>query len=520
MAFICLVVSLSNAANVIYVDVNSPNDPGTGASEDPFRRIQAGIDAAANGDTVQIQQGIYTGAGNYDLDPLGKAIIIRSSDPNSPGIIAQTIIDPNHAGRGFYIHSEEDANCVISGLTIRNSQIATGDNGAGIDCYDSSPTIRNCVIQNGHAVEGSGGGICFDYGSATVINCTITGNIADYYGGGIECNFSSPMIIGCTISGNTAILEGGGIDSGASEPNIFNCIIIDNNSLLGGGINCYYPGVANVVNCTIVANSADNAGGAIHCWAQSSAIIENSIIWANSSPDGTQLGLEYEGTASVTYCDVQGGQADIYDPDGLLVWGGGNIDIDPCFASFDPNGDPNLWDLHLQSKDGRWDPVSWPAVDLTQNGFVDLQDFAAFAALWCQQGEDLTADFDDSNTVDLLDLKIMLDAYLAVQSRGIWVYDDVSSPCVDAGDPNSDWSSEPWPNGKRINIGAYGETGQASKSGNIADLNIDGKVNFIDLAELGKLWGANQETIEDLDNSGTVDIGDLDILADNWLWEK
>jgi len=63
-AFICLAVSASNAANTIYVDANSPNDPGSGTFENPFRRIQMGIDAAANGDTVQIQQGIYTGIGN------------------------------------------------------------------------------------------------------------------------------------------------------------------------------------------------------------------------------------------------------------------------------------------------------------------------------------------------------------------------------------------------------------------------------------------------------------------------
>jgi hypothetical protein len=69
-------------------------------------------------------------------------------------------------------------------------------------------------------------------------------------------------------------------------------------------------------------------------------------------------------------------------------------------------------------------------------------------------------------------------------------------------------------------MGAYGGTEQASKNGNIADLNIDGKVNFLDLAQLGNLWEETQETIEDLDNSGTVDIGDLDIFATNWLWEK
>ncbi|KAF5438170.1 PKD repeat-containing protein [Candidatus Methanophagaceae archaeon] len=45
-----------------------------------------------------------------------------------------------------------------------------------------------------------------------------------------------------------------------------------------------------------------------------------------------------------------------------------------------------------------------------------------------------------------------------------WVYDDVTSPCVDAGDPASDYSNEPEPNGGRLNIGAYGNTKEASKS--------------------------------------------------------
>jgi len=45
-----------------------------------------------------------------------------------------------------------------------------------------------------------------------------------------------------------------------------------------------------------------------------------------------------------------------------------------------------------------------------------------------------------------------------------WVKDDVTSPCIDAGDPKDDFSNEPKPNGGRINIGAYGNTKEASKS--------------------------------------------------------
>ena len=45
-----------------------------------------------------------------------------------------------------------------------------------------------------------------------------------------------------------------------------------------------------------------------------------------------------------------------------------------------------------------------------------------------------------------------------------WVKDKATSPCIDAGDPKSKWKNESAPNGERINIGAYGNTPEASKS--------------------------------------------------------
>ena len=45
-----------------------------------------------------------------------------------------------------------------------------------------------------------------------------------------------------------------------------------------------------------------------------------------------------------------------------------------------------------------------------------------------------------------------------------WVQEDVTSPCIDAGDPMSPVGLEPFPNGGIINMGAYGGTVEASKS--------------------------------------------------------
>jgi hypothetical protein len=72
----------------------------------------------------------------------------------------------------------------------------------------------------------------------------------------------------------------------------------------------------------------------------------------------------------------------------------------------------------------------------------------------------------------------------------VWVLDDVSSPCLDAGDPALEPVSERMPNGGRVNQGAYGNTTQASMSewAIAGDLDRSGKVNFTDFAILAMDW--------------------------------
>lgn len=59
----------------------------------------------------------------------------------------------------------------------------------------------------------------------------------------------------------------------------------------------------------------------------------------------------------------------------------------------------------------------------------------------------------------------------------IWVLDKVTSPCVDAGDPQVEMSNEPMPNGGRINIGAYGGTTEASLSPSELPYRLDNKAS-------------------------------------------
>ncbi len=82
-------------------------------------------------------------------------------------------------------------------------------------------------------------------------------------------------------------------------------------------------------------------------------------------------------------------------------------------------------------------------------------------------------------------------------AAGAWVSDDVTSACIDAGDYSSPIMYEPFPNGGRINLGAYGGTGEASKSyfgrANCrtivaGDINGDCRINLVDLAIMAAHW--------------------------------
>jgi parallel beta-helix repeat protein len=144
----------------------------------------------------------------------GKNLILRSTDPNDPTIVSETILIAY--GDVVTFSNGEDANCVLAGFTIADS-----DN--GIYCSAASPTITNCNI-----IDNANTGMKLYMGSSpTVSNCIIAGNgrsgIAMYiFTAGRKILFNSPTIVNCTIAGNS----GTGISEGI--PSVLNSIIYGN----------------------------------------------------------------------------------------------------------------------------------------------------------------------------------------------------------------------------------------------------------------------------------------------------
>jgi hypothetical protein len=184
---------------------------------------------------------------------------------------------------------------------------------------------------------------------------------------------------------------------------------------------------------------AEDKGGAIDSNADKQLLIQNCTFVKNSSPNGNALSPGRN--VSVNSSILRDGGEEIHGISSVTVaysdvqggWSGVG-NIDA-----DPLfGDPNNDDYHLKSQAGRWNPIN-----------------------------------------------------------ETWVQDEVTSPCIDRGDPSKPIGLEPFPNGGRINMGYHGGTTEASKSyfgGPICerivggDINGDCRVDFIDLAILAYHW--------------------------------
>jgi serine protease len=196
--------------------------------------IQAGIDAAMNGDTVLVSPGIYVQSLRFN----GKNITVTSSD--GP---ATTILDGNGASWVVAIADGEGQGAVLRGFTIRNASPVWN----AILVIFSSPIIENNIVTDN---PGCPGAIALWASPAAIVrNNTISNNAtlcnSFMSAGGIQIDGDgSPEVRGNTIknNGNPALSGGGGggiAVSGANglpTPIISGNTIQGNKAFIGGGI--------------------------------------------------------------------------------------------------------------------------------------------------------------------------------------------------------------------------------------------------------------------------------------------
>lgn len=320
-----------------YVNAATGSDFNSGLTPtNPFATIQRGLNAAQNGQVVVVAEGTYVGTGNKNLNFSGRSVTLLSS----AGARA-TIIDCQGSDQAFVFQNGETQNTVVDGFTMTRGNFQTG---GGIYCQASSPRIANCIITDNQG----------------------------YYSGGVYCiNYGSPTFVNCQILGNSGTL-GGGIRFAQSEGAMINCLVVGNASQNpGAGIKCDYGNTSPVIsNCTVAGNTSTSYGGGL--WATyATPLVSNSILWGNNGTAGAQMAVGVGATATVSYSDIQGGQAGIFTSSGFVSWGAGNLDQDPLFV------DPNAGDYHLQSYRGRyWESMDLWVLDVQTSPCIDAGDEA------------------------------------------------------------------------------------------------------------------------------------------------
>jgi len=253
----------------------------------------------------------------------------------------------NSADAGGGMRNDQSSPTVTN-CTFRDNSTLRG--GGMVNDFNSNPTVTNCTFINNTASY-NGAGMTNSQSSPTVTNCNFINNASVYGGGMANYEGSSPTVTNCIFKGNLALDSpsvsggfGGGILNFYCSPTFSNSTFSSNSANYGGGIFSWFDNTLTVTNCTFTGNSANFDGGGICNWIYSTLVVTNCILWGNYAHNhGPQVAMDpfYEQcTVNVSYSDVQGGQAAVYDPCDVLVWEAGNIDAEPLFF------DPGYWDVN------------------------------------------------------------------------------------------------------------------------------------------------------------------------------
>ncbi len=420
-----------------------------------------------------------------------------------------------------FINSQDTSRVSFCVIEYGRADGYVGDddpNGGGICILNSHPVISNSTIRNNWSDWQGGGICCMETSNPIIRDCHVLNNYAFWTGGGISSiDDSSPYIFGCIIELNVAD-SGGGIMGAGFKPIISNSTIRNNSADHGGGV-CDGGIKSSFINCAITDNEGESEGGGV--WCASSPSFKNCLISGNSFSDGYGSGAgiyNYYAHAKFENCEIRGNYTD---------YRGGGICLDHSATVFsectirdnvanrgggiEVFGEHNIPILRncliianeaAEEGGGIRTGISRPLIinctissNIARSGgaiFCDVYwEFPYFpvivnSILWANEPGEIAFSELDTIKITYSDIcggwegvgNINIDPQFVNPSQGdyhlqsttgsfhngFWLPDPWHSPCIDAGEPEASFLFEPLPNGRRVNMGTYGNTEEASMS--------------------------------------------------------
>jgi LPXTG-site transpeptidase (sortase) family protein len=312
--------TVSAAPTIWYVTTIGDDANSCTTIASPCLTINGAIGKAADGDTINVAIGTYTGTGT-EVALIDKNITLSGGwDTTFTMQSGTSIIDGQGARRGITVPLGITA--ILDNFTVQNG---FHDNQGGGVRNNGTLTINNSVIRN-NVSHWMGGGI-FTYGTLTINDTILSGNSAGTIansgggGGGAIQNYNGTTTLNnSTVSGNTLLgfFNGSGISNFATL--ILNNSTVSNNTH-SPSINfpaSIYTFVGNVTinNSTISGNS----GSGIYNNNPGTLLINNSTISNN------QRGIGNDNLGTLTLANsIVANNTPYYDCTGNITSAGYNL---------------------------------------------------------------------------------------------------------------------------------------------------------------------------------------------------
>ena len=278
--------------STLYVNSSNTKSSPNGSQANPYKTIQAAINAAAPSTTVLVE----TGKGYNESDTVGASLTNLT-------IMADTsqfpILDGGANQSGLTVLSTPGFTVAATGVTISGFTIENFATGVVVD-RSASLTLSVDTIEANANAQGDGGGV-LNAGTLKIQGGTISGNSASN-GGGIFNSGGQVKITGAILSGNSAAGSGGGILVMGGSLTIINGTLSDNSVANGGGIADLSGGVVKITGGTLSNNIAIGDGGGIYV-GSGTLTITGATLSGNSATLGGGI-FNSRGQVAVTACNI------------------------------------------------------------------------------------------------------------------------------------------------------------------------------------------------------------------------